>query len=320
MIKYQCFARMEIQGIVPEDSVKSNEIRKIPGGIYDIEYSSLFLSFNYSSNTNSFGSFSQFVKQPSYSPSVMYFSKYGFDISGTGYWIENSDDSLKHTTSELDLSVGYNIQIIKNLSIYPGYSHFFYNEKANTIKSSFSDNISLYTYYQLKKLMTGVSVNYLFGSDNTFYFTFHNSFTLSKEKVLFRNSSLYFYPGIDISFSTQQYFVNYFWESINASSSLRDFLRDNPEIRFKYYELRNSDPNLTNIEILNIISQDYTQIKEEMRLSNIGIYFPVSYMAGNLIFDFILLTYFPVNQPEYFNEDIQVYFNLGISYVIDINW
>ncbi len=320
MIKYQCFGRGDSSVMLPEDTVVNNEVNRITPGFYDVEFSSLFLSLNYSSNTNTFGRFSQFVKQPSFSPSVMYFSKYGFDISGSGYWIENSDDSLSQTTSELDLSIGYNIEIIKNLTIYAGYSHFFYNEKANTLKSDFSDDISLYGYYQLKKLITGVSANYLFGTDNTFYFTFHNSLTFSKEKVLFRNSSLDFFPGIDISFSTQLYYVDYFWESLNASSSLRNFLREHPDIRTRYYELRTSDPDLTSTEILNIISLDYIQEKEEFRLGNIGIYFPVSYMAGNLILDFTLLTYFPVNQPDYFNNDIQVYFNLGISYFIDINW
>ena len=304
VLKLQCIARGSGSYILPEDTLNS----------------SVFLSFYYSSNTNTFGRFSQFVKQPSYSPSLTYFSRYGFDISGTGYWIENSDDSLSRTTSELDLSAGYYFEVISNLTLYAGYSHFFYNEKSNTLKSEFTDNISLYTYYQLKKFHSGVSANYLLGSSNTFYFTVHNSLTLSREKVFMRNSSIYFYPGIDISFSTQQYYVNYFWESLNASSSLRNFLRENPDIRTRYFDLQITNPDLTNTEILNIISQDFIEEKEEFRLSNIGLYFPVSYWAGNFILDFTLLTYFPVNQPDYFDDNIQVYFNLGISYFIDINW
>ncbi len=278
------------------------------------------MSFNYSSNTNTFGSFNQFVKQPSYSPSIIYISKYGFDISGTGYWIENSDDSLKATTSEFDLSFGYNFTLFKNLNIYPGYSHFFYNSESNTIKSAFTDNFSLYLYYQFKKYIPGISANYLLGSDNTFYFTFQNSFTLSKENLIFKNSNLDFQPGIDINFSNQSYYVNYFWESLNASSSLRDFLRDHPVIRMEYIYIRNNYPNLTNIQILNIISKQFTKKKEEIRLSNISLYLPVSYMIGNFILDVSLLTYFPINQPDYFDEKVQIYFDLGISYILNFNW
>lgn len=320
IIRQLCCGQNFKSGVLPATAAKSSEPEGINAVINKNNLSSLFLSFNYSSNTNTFGNFSQFVKQPSYSPSIFYFSKHGFDISGTAYWIENSDDSLRNTTSELDISAGYNFQFIRNLNIYPCYSHFFYNEKANTLKSSFSDDISLYIYYQMKWFLPGLSSNYLIGDDNTFFFTVHNSFTFSKEGIFFRNSSLDFLPGIDISFSNQSYYVNYFWESLYSSTSLRDFLRDYPEVRIKYLALRYTYPNLTNAEILTIIGRDYREKKEEMRLSNIGIYFPVSYMAGNFIFDFTLLTYFPVNQPDYFNDEIQVYFNLGVSYLIDIRW
>lgn len=318
LIVQQCLAEKYLFTSL-NDSINIKEFRQKSIN-NNIDLSSLFLSFNYSSNTNTFGSFNQFVKQPSYSPSIIYISKYGFDISGTGYWIENSDDSLKATTSEFDLSFGYNFTLFKNLNIYPGYSHFFYNSESNTIKSAFTDNFSLYLYYQFKKYIPGISANYLLGSDNTFYFTFQNSFTLSKENLIFKNSNLDFQPGIDINFSNQSYYVNYFWESLNASSSLRDFLRDHPVIRMEYIYIRNNYPNLTNIQILNIISKQFTKKKEEIRLSNISLYLPVSYMIGNFILDVSLLTYFPINQPDYFDEKVQIYFDLGISYILNFNW
>ena len=44
----------------------------------DVSTSMILSSFDYSSNTNTLGNFNQFVRQPSYSPSVNYFSGYGF--------------------------------------------------------------------------------------------------------------------------------------------------------------------------------------------------------------------------------------------------
>ena len=282
-------------------------------------FSSLLLSFNYSSNTNTFGNFSQFVKQPFYSPSVTFISKYGFDISLMGYWIENSDDSLTGITNEYDFSLGYNFQISKKLNIYPGYSHYFHDDNSNTLKSVFDDNFSLYIYYQSKRFFNGLSANYLLGDDNAFYLSFQNSIILSKENIFFKNSNLDFQPTVDINFSTQSYYETYFWEILKSSSSYRDFFNDYPEIRRKYIILRDAYPDLTGTQILNVISLDYTEKKEEFTLSNIGVYFPVSYMVGNFIFDANMFIYFPVNQPDYLDDKVQVFFDLGITYMINFS-
>ena len=302
------------------DTIKKLRIKEIAAEDYNIDFSSLLLSFNYSSNTNTFGNFSQFVRQPFYSPSVTFISEYGFDISAIGYWIENSDDSLTGVSNEYDLSVGYNFQITKKLYIYPGYSRYFHDDKSNTLKSAFDDNFNLYIYYQSRRFINGLSANYLLGKDNTFYLSFQSSIILSKENILFRNSSLDFQPTFDINFITRSYYESNFWEILKSSSGYRDFLYDYPDIRRKFINLRNTFPNLTNLEILNIISLDYIEKKEEFTLNTIGVYFPVSHMAGNFIIDFSLLAYFPFNQPEYFNDEIQVFFDLGITYMINFKW
>lgn len=282
----------------------------------DQDLSLLLLSFDYSSNTSTFGTFSQFVRQPSYSPSMTFISKYGFDISLSGYWIENSDDSLTGTTSEYDFTAGYSIQIKKKLIIYPSYSHYFHSKESNTLKSAFNDNFNLGIYYQSGRFLSGLSANYLLGTDNTFYLSVQNSIILSKENFIFRNSIIDLQPTVDINFITRSYYETYFWESLSASSSLRDFFNDYPDIRRRFVILKNNNPDLTNMEILDIISTDYTEEKEKFALGNIGVYFPVSYMIGNFIIDLNVLAYIPVNQPDYFDGKVQVFFDLGISYII----
>ncbi len=108
------------------------------------DLSTIMISFDYSSNTNTFGNFNQFIRQPSYSPSINFFSKINLDIGLTRYSVANSDDSLTSSTYELDMNIGYNIYLFKDkVLLYPGYSRFFYSKNSGSLKSMFSDNIQL---------------------------------------------------------------------------------------------------------------------------------------------------------------------------------
>ena len=139
-----------------QDDLHGGNIKR-PGEIYKANRSFLMSAFDFSSNTNTLGTFNQFVKQPSYAISFTYFSKYNFDTGLSGLITANSDDSLQLSTTELDLFAGYSFYLFdRKLTIYPSYTHFIFSSNTGSLKSLFSDNVQLgisHIYYILANII-----------------------------------------------------------------------------------------------------------------------------------------------------------------------
>ncbi len=290
-------------------SVRDVDNFKEPG---DVSTSMLFASFDYASNTNTLGNFNQFVKQPSYSPSVQYFSKYGFDLGLAGMLTANSDDSLESSTLELDLSAGYSLYLLENsLVIYPSYSHFFYSRNSGSLKSLFSDNIQLGIIYINKILTVGNTSNYMLGSEKTFMTTFYLSLNFQKEDFLFKNSLLGFQPELDLNLGNYEYLNDYYF----------DYFRENPLLmldfltRRDYYDLwllRRRNPDITADEIIDYLIEKKSE--DHFKATSFGMIFPLNYIVGNLLFNLSTIIYFPLGMPDYLDASTQVFFMAGISY------
>jgi len=278
----------------------------------DVSTSMIFTSFDYSSNTNTLGNFNQFVRQPSYSPSVSYFSRYGFDLGVTGVLTDNSDDSLEASTMELDLTAGYSLYLFDSrLIIYPSYSHFFYSSNTGSLKSLFSDNMQLGITYMNKILTLGNTSNYMLGSEKTFMTTFFTSLNAEKEDFLLRNSLIVFQPELDINFGDYEYLNNYYLDYFREHPlQMLDFLtlKDYYELRL----LRRGNPDITTDEIIDFLIEKKSE--DQFKATSFGIIFPLYYMIGNFSLNLSTMIYFPLGMPDYLDSSTQVYFIAGVSY------
>ena len=278
----------------------------------DVSTSMILSSFDYSSNTNTLGNFNQFVRQPSYSPSVNYFSDYGFDIGVSGVLTDNSDDSLESSTLELDLTAGYSLYLFDSrLIIYPSYSHFLYSSNAGSLKSLFSDNVQLGITYMNKILTIGNTTNYMVGSEKTLMTTFFASLNAEKEDFLIRNSLIVFQPELDINFGDYEYLNNYYF----------DYFREHPlqMLNFltlkDYYELRllrRGNPDITTDEIIDYLIEKKSE--DHFKATSFGLIFPLYYMVGSFSLNLSTMIYFPLGMPDYLDSSTQVYFIAGVSY------
>ncbi len=278
----------------------------------NIKTSMLFATFDYSSNTNTLGNFNQFVRQPSYSPSVNFFSRYGFDLGVAGVLTNNSDDSLEASTLELDVTAGYSLYLFNNrLTIYPSYSHFFYSGNTNSLKSLFSDNIQLGVTYTDNILILGNTSGYMFGEQKTFTTTFYFSLDLEKEDFLITNSMVVFQPEMDINFGDYKYLNDYYF----------DYFRENPRLmldfltRRDYYDLwllKRRNPDITTDEIIDYLIEKKSE--DHFKATSFGIILPLYYMIGSFSVNLSTLIYFPIGMPDYLDSSAQVYFLAGVSY------
>ena len=276
------------------------------------DFSSLIFSFDYSTNTNTFGNFNNNIKQPYYSPSVSFFSKYGFDISVLPSFINNSDITSSETTSELDLMAGYNFQPVKNLSIYPGYTHIFYSKNSYSLKSVISDIAQLDLTYQLKWYTPSLSSSYLIGEKNTFYISWQNSFNIDFENVPGKDALFTLQPGFDINFSDKNYY--------NSILLTTDYLNSSV-INYLVQRWLNRYPNLTEEQIKDRLynyelRQNPDIFNVQYSLTSVSLILPVYYMIGNFTFNVTLYTSIPTYQSD-FSSDVQFYLNAGISYSIN---
>lgn len=274
----------------------------------------LMFSADYASNSEVLGTFSNAAKQPSYAPSVTFISKWGADFSLTGYAIGNSDDSLDSFTGEVDLMLGYNWEPVKGLVLYPSYTHFWYSENANSLKSIFRNDFHLDVDYTYKFINLGASAGFYTGTQHTFYAGIHNSYPLALNRVFGKNDGLSLQPGVDLNFGDYEYLNLYYLNKLEDNRTFLYYLLLNPTIRRYVYQERQKNPSLSREEILT----DYleTKAQDQIKLTSVGISLPVSYIIGNFSINAGFYAYIPVNQPDYLGNEVQYFFDVGITYLL----
>jgi hypothetical protein len=274
----------------------------------------LLFSADYASNTNVLGNFNTTIRQPSYSPSLSFFSKWGVDISLLGYAVNNSDDSLENFTAELDLILGYTFEPVKNLIIYPGYSHFTYSGNSNSLKSIFSDNFHLDIDYAFKYLDFGLSTGYFTGKQHTFYAQARAFAMLSFDHVIFRNGFLSLQPGIDLNFGDYEYLNLYYLDELMENTEFSNYLLLYPAIRRYVIRQKMHNPDLTKEQILESFLRE--KAEDTFKFTSAGFNLPISYMIGNFSLNAGIYAFIPVNQPDYLDDGIQYFVNIGLNYML----
>jgi hypothetical protein len=272
----------------------------------------LMFFFDYASNTNVMGNFIPENRQPSFSPSIVFFSRWGADVSAIGNFIGNSDDSLDNFTTELDLTVGYTFKPFKNLTFYPSYAHFFYSDNSNALKSMFKDDIRLDIDYNYKIVNLGISAGYFMGKQHTFYAIAHNDYRFNINRFLFRNASLSIQPGIDANFGSYEYLNLYYLEKLKQDQWYYGYFWHNyPAIRQYVYKEKIRHPNLTYRDIIdNYLGK---KARDNFKLTSIGVNLPIFYMIGNWGINLGIYAFIPLQAPDYLSDEILFFFDIGLS-------
>ncbi len=274
------------------------------------------LSFDYISNSNVPGLASPDIRQPTFSPSAGFFSRWGADITIQGSFTGNSDDSLENYTSELDLILGFTIKPFKNLTLYPSYSRFAYSRNSSDLYTMFSNDFRIDVDYAYKFITLGLSSGYYQGNRSTFYTTVFNHYRIQTEKLFSPEGTLMLVPGLDLNFGDYEYLNLYYLDELRENPLFYAYLLYNyPALRrYVFLKLR-EDPSLTRQEVVDDYLEE--QAQESIRLTSIYLYLPAYYMIGNWGVSIGLSLIIPVNQPEYLSDDVQFLFNAGVSYTLN---
>jgi len=294
-------------------------------------YTSVIVGSDYSTNTNTFGRFDNFAKQPSFSPYVSYLSKYGFNIGGTAYFIGNSDASGTKTTSELDLQAGYDWILGKVISISPSYTHFFYSSNSSTLKKSYNDYVQLGLNADVKWWNTSISGKYFWGEYNETILTAQTGVNITFDNFLSKGNSLQISPSIEANISNINYFryISGNFKFLRAyataypDATINELLGDlktnnRPVVKIIAKKISTSpylQKRLDNLSVDgNLVISDLFSSKKELKVSNIGLTLPVYYYFGNFTMNVVFAAYKPFNQPKLFGNEWTTYFGVGVSY------
>ncbi len=296
---------------------QSSDSKSIIDSKRNTEHNALMFSFDYASNTNLLGNYSSEIRQPSFSPSLSFLSGLGMDLSLTGNFVANSDDSLENFSSEFDLMLGYNFKPFKNLTVYPNYTRYLYSRNSNPVQTIFRNDFRLDIDYKYRFIDLGVTSGYFTGDQHTFYADVRNSYEINFEHVVFRNSFLTLNPGIDANFGSYEYLNMFYLSNLKSNPNYIFYLlRYSPAfsryvLQEKYYH-----PELTVKEIVDNYLQQKAQ--DNFKLSSVSLFLPVYYLLGDFGINLGVFVFIPVHQPDYLSGDVLFYFTLGVSYNIDL--
>lgn len=293
------------------------EAARKPGETSDDQtYRTILLNFDYTNNSDIIGKLSESIHQPSYTASVSFLGKTGFDATVMTSFVSNSNDSMDAVTSEIDLLLGYQFKPIPSITIYPGYGRFFYSKESNALQKIFTDELHVDVDFNHRFFNLGLTPGFYFGKKSTFYFTVRNYYTFNFNHVVFRNSALSVQPGFDLNFGDFEYLNRFYVDELKENDYFYQYLLLSKEIRHYVYEEKTRNPELTVVEILDIYIEE--QINDPFKLTSASFYLPVSYFLGNLGLNAGMYIFLPVHQPDYLYNDVQLFFNVGISYNFDL--
>ncbi len=289
-----------------------SDAKSASGGLINERFSFLMVSLDYSNNSDIIGKYSEAVKQPAFSTTFSYTGKSGIDASVTGFLIGNSDDSLENYTYEADLMIGYRRELFGSLTLYPAYSRFIYSSKSNELQKIFTDELRMDIDYNYEFLNLGLTTGLYLGQQHTFYINFRNYYNIDFSNVIFNNSLLSIQPGFDLNFGDFEYLNLYYLDKMKDNDLFYLYLLLSREIRrYVHFEMM-EHPELTAYQILDQYLNE--QVQDTFKLTSASLYLPINYLVGNFGFSAGFYAFIPIKQPEYLNDGVQFFFNLGISY------
>ncbi|MBA7544008.1 hypothetical protein ES705_36353 [subsurface metagenome] len=283
------------------------------------DYSTLFFTFDYSTQTNTLGVINETVKQPNYTAGVGFFSKYNFDLSFQSLVTQNGDTSFTKTTTEFDFMAGYTYRPSDELTIYPSYTHMEYSKSISPLLSAFSDIAQLDIYYNKGVYYGGLSTSMLFGERNMFYFSFQNALGFYKENFLFRNSLLSIQLEFDANISDKNFYNKIIYELWNSEEFLLWINDEYPRsLAMMIHSIEANGLETTKNLFYNYINErDKSVFGPSYTITSVNFMLPVYYSVGNFMFNFTTFLIIPTTTSSFYQQNTQLIFNAGVAYSID---
>lgn len=281
-------------------------------------YNSLLFSTDYNSQTNTFGLVNNDVKQPNFNGYLSFYSKYNIDISVQGGLSMNSDTSYSKTTRETDFMAGYTWALTKKLSFYPSYTHLWTDRSANALQRVFKDIFQLDVYYDTKYYQPALTLSYLSGTKNMFYFSLQNAFNLDIDNILGRNTILSLGLSLDLNFSDKNFYNSMVYDQWKAG----DFVYwtryyttypKRPAAQILLYGLEE-----TKNDVYNWVTSNGPKVFDPVyTLTSVDVMLPVFYSFNNFMLSATAFLVVPATQSDFYGQSAQLILNFGIAYSLN---
>ena len=289
------------------------------------KFNSILVGTEYSSKTSSFGRFSSITKQPSYSGFASLYLKNGLNFSTSSLAIDNSDSTATNFTYEYDLNLGYDLSLGKYLIASANYTHFFYSENSNLLKSLYNHNISMGISYNKGKLYANLGGDYLKGNYNEWMNSANLGLNFEIKNVFFKDHSISISPVAGIIMANHKYYNQYAYQNYRylfrlanrfPNMTIQDLYDSPSNYQFLLQQLLKAPRVLKNFRELDkdLVISDLFKAKNKYGLSSVSVVLPVYYNIGNLSLNISYSVTFPVNLPEYMDNSPVGYFSAGIYY------
>jgi hypothetical protein len=282
----------------------------------EYKLNSLFFSFDYLSQSNTFGVVNELAKQPSYSGAVYYYSKYNFDLGVSAIITDNSDSSFTHASLEYEFMAGYAFSVSDNLTIYPSYTHFEYSKNSFTLQSLFTDIIQTDIYLDTKNYFGGVTASYLFGNKNMFFGSVQNALGFDVEDFIFDNSLFSVQLEFDINFSDKNYyneFIYYDWSQEEFLTWVSEYYPRSETILAGQILVNGLESTKT--RFYDILTEYEPELfKPYYTITSVDFMLPIYYSVGSFMFNFTPYIIVPTANTVFYDQNPVFIFNAGIAY------
>ena len=251
---------------------------------------------------------------------ISYMLKNGLEFTLSPSFLGNKDSVQTTYSGELDLILGYQWDINEKASIYGGYTHMFYTDKTDEIRTAVTNNMELNFDYYGKLYATGISINYLFGKKGTLYLTYRNGLNFDFDNVFIKESILSVSPEIDLDFTNK----NFYNEFIYDRFVILDFLE----------WMDNSYPQLSDWAVRSIILRGLDETKtivknaiennnpamfgENYTFTSVNLLLPVMFTIKNFSLNLSAFAVIPLYDSDFYTPETQFFYNAGITYIFSL--
>ncbi len=171
----------------------------------DRRRTTLTLAGIYGNNANYYGQTAE-QKLPYFLTNASLRLKGGFYFSAGSYKLINAGGPA---ISELDLTAGYEADIVKNFNLSFGYSRSIFARNSPLLGAANENTISTSLACDLTIFKTGLSAYYAFGTQRDLFMSFNTSKTLNLGSLFSKNDFISFEPGIELVGGTLHYLEEY---------------------------------------------------------------------------------------------------------------
>jgi hypothetical protein len=241
------------------------------------------------------------IVQPTFSPNIIYNAPFGLSLSAFANIIGNSDSTQTKSTTEFDLSIGYNLALLNDkLSIYPSFTHYFYSKNSTSVTSLLKNQLSLDVSYDFNWMYLSVGGTYMNGEKNDYGLNSQLYFPITFEKFITANGQLLISPGASVVFGNQSYnsdlLIQNILDKTNSKKIWRRSILTIGDIE-KYSTMKKKllalnklvfgnetiDSNERWSDYLKRVNQ---AIEPKFKLTSVGVLLPIYYTINNFSVNF----------------------------------